>query len=231
MNFIKKIFLLIISAFVFFSQVPMALAAETQGDANQVSTHEDSDEYFRDSHQELKLNWQRQLTKKQCNAEGKPVINIEEKVKNDVDSGFAGNWAIDNYTRHIKVWSTGENTWCATVKYEGKANAVAGQTGPGGTGTIGSNVKAEMEGGYRATFTGSLKGSPLWPTHGNVGTVDYGCNISGGSSCTYVNWTGQYFDGVGLFDQPWWGWIYRAGHHGTWVNAIGVPAASSGNIL
>lgn len=189
-------------------------------------------------HDNLKLNWQSQLTKKQCEAQGDPTINIVEKVKNDVDTGFGVPtwWAIDNYTRQIKVWQTGTTgesetpTWCATVKYEGKFNAVAGKSAPGGTGTIGSNVKGEMEGGYRATFIGTLKDSPSWPTHGNVGTFDYNCNISG--SCTgLVSWTSQYFNGVSAFDQPWWGWIYKAGSHGTWVNAIGVPAASSGNIL
>lgn len=185
------------------------------------------------SESHLKLGSKGQLNAKACDKEGKVVINVEEKVLNDVDSGFAGNWAIDNYKRDIKVWkadSVNPNQWCAVVKYEGKFNAVAGLTGPGGSGTIGSNVKGEMEGGYRATFDGDLKSSPLWPTHGNVGTVDYGCDITG-ATCNYVSWTGKYFDNVSNFDQPWWGWIYKAGKHGTWLNQINVLPANSGNIL
>ncbi len=182
----------------------------------------------------LRLGSQGQLNAKACDKEGKVIINVQEKVLNDVDSGFGGNWAIDNYTRHIKVWKAdddNENQWCAVLKYEGKFETVEGQTGPGGTEVIGANVKGEMRGGYRATFNADLKSSPLWPTHGNVGTIDYGCNITG-STCTYVSWTDQYFDNVTDFDQPWWGWIYRANkQHGVWLNQIDVPAASSGNIL
>lgn len=186
--------------------------------------HQDSQE----NRGRITLNWEKELTPEKCGKNGDPAINVSEKVKNDVDSGLAGNWAMDNYTRHIKVWSTGDNAWCATVAYEGKFNAVAGQTGPGGTGTIGTDVEGEMKGGYRATFTGTLKSSPLWPTHGFVGTVDYGCDITG-AACSYVSWTGQYFDGVGAFAQPWWGWIYRAEDgHGTWINA---STGNAGNIF
>lgn len=179
---------------------------------------------------DMHLGSRGQLDPKACSQEGKLVINVNEKVLNDVDSGFGGNWAIDSYTRHIKVWPTGVNSWCATLTYEGKFAAVAGQTGPGGLGTIGSGVKGEMRGGYRATFTGTLKATPAWPTRGSVGTVDYGCDITG-ATCQYVSWTEQYFDGVDNFAQPWWGWIYKAnGGHGTWLNQIDVLPADSGNI-
>lgn len=112
-------------------------------------------------------------------------------MKNDVDCGFAGNWAFDNYTRHIKVWQIDEESdtsWCAIVKYKGKFKAVAGQTGPGGTGVVGEDVEGEMLGRYRATFNEILKTESLWGTHGSIGTVDYGCDLSG-SACTYVSWT------------------------------------------
>lgn len=98
------------------------------------------------------------------------------------------------------------NLGCATVTYDGKFKAVAGQTGPGGKETIGTDVHGDMKGGYRATFTGTLLTNPTWPTHGNVGTVDYGCDITG-ATCHYVSWTDQYFTGVASFDQPWWGAI------------------------
>lgn len=180
----------------------------------------------------LKLDSKGQLDPNACGDHGKPVINVEEKVKNDADSGFGGNyWAIDNYTRHIKVWQVGENSWCATVKYEGEFDAAAGQIGPGGTGIIGSDVEGEMRGGYRATFNGTLRSEPLWKTHGLVGTVNYNCDISG--NCPgRVSWSSQYFDNIESFDQPWWGWIYKSEEgHGTWLNAINVLAPDSGNIL
>ena len=220
----KKFLGLFIVLFLLVTSVSLAFADNEEG-------HGDRDNN-RGDHQELTLNWERELTPKKCDAKGRPVINVTEKVKNYVDSGTAGNWAIDNYMRHIQVWQVSTNSdnipsFCALVTYDGEFDAVAGQTGPGGTGVIGNDVDGDMEGGYRATFTGTLKSSPLWPTHGSVGTVDYGCNITG-TTCSYVSWTGQYFDGVSSFAQPWWGWIYEADEHGTWINAI---TGNSGNIL
>src|SRR5205823_6349178 len=52
--------------------------------------------------------WGTQLSASSCVGKiGSPVVNINEKVVNDVDSGLAGNWAIDSYNRHIQVWQTG----------------------------------------------------------------------------------------------------------------------------
>ena len=34
------------------------------------------------------------------------------------------------------------------------------------------------------------------------------------------NWVGQYFESGYNFTYEWWGWIYHAGKHGTWVNSI-----------
>lgn len=48
----------------------------------------------------LHLGSKGQLNAKACDKEGKAVINVNEKVKNDVDSGFGGNnWAFDNYSK------------------------------------------------------------------------------------------------------------------------------------
>lgn len=150
---------------------------------------------------------------------GSPVINVTQKVINDVDSGMAGNWAIDKYNRHIQVWSTGDDTYCALVSYEGKAKAVAGQTGPGGSQTIGTGVVAEMEGGYRAAFSGTLNPNPVWKTKGSIGSFDYGCDISGACG-TRPSWLSAYFTGAGgSFNQVWWGWFYDAEEHGIWLNS------------
>jgi hypothetical protein len=167
-----------------------------------------------------------------CNAVGKPVIDVNEKVLNDADSGTAGNtWAIDNYSRHIQVWLTGTDTYCAVVTWSGgKFTAIEGARSPGDTAVIGAKVKGDFSGGYRATFTGTLLTPPLWPTHGSVGTVDYKCNSD--PACPgYVDWVAQYFgtSADASFVQTWWGWSYKAsGHHGTWVNSI---AGNSGDIF
>lgn len=172
-----------------------------------------------------------ELDREACNAVGKPVIDVNEKVLNDADSGTAGNtWAIDNYSRHIQVWqtSTSPDTYCAVVTYKGgKFAAIEGARSPGNTTTIGANVKGDFSGGYRATFTGTWLATPAWPTHGSVGTVNYGCTSTACSGL--VDWVGQYFSPYSNFVQTWWGWSYKAsGHHGTWVNSI---AGNSGDIF
>ncbi len=172
----------------------------------------------------------KELRKDACaNAVGAPIVNIEHKVKNDVDSGMAGNyWAWDKYERHITVYkTTTDGVFCAIVKYDGKFTTVDGRS-PGNTADLTAGITGEMKGGYRATFNATLKSEPTMKKFGNVGSFDYQCNLSG--ECTGIpNWRGWYFDNVANFDQPWWGWKYKAeGGHGTWINA---STGSVGDIL
>lgn len=180
----------------------------------------------------LTLVWQKEVNPDKCNRTGEPVVNVVQKVKNDADSGENGNyWAMDNYNRHITMWRSDANDptkFCAIVRYKGEFDAVAGQTSPGQPPTpIGNDVEGEMKGGYRASVTGTLLASPLWPTHGSVGTTDYMCDILG--NCPgRVNWAAQYLSSPAT-NLDWWGWIYRAeGRHGTWVNAV---SGNAGNIF
>jgi hypothetical protein len=190
------------------------------------------------------FNPDKQLSDSACEGKlGRPVVDVTQKVQNDVDSGEAGNnWAFDYYNRHIKVWQTaaptgagGDSTYCAIVTYDGNFYAVPGQIGPGNTppGAIintptNEPVNGNMSGGYRATFSGVMSTTLSWVTHGNVGTFNYACNLSGTCGPGKVDWVGQYFPGYTAFDQPWWGWKYNGGSHGTWINAL---SGNSGNIL
>lgn len=172
----------------------------------------------------LRLDWDDHVNPRACDASGPPVIDITMKVKNDADSGVAGNyWAFDSFNKHIRVWRQAEDgEYCSIVEFTGgKFVAQAGQTTPGST-LLGQNVftsndPGTFEGGYIATFTGTPLGSPLWKTHGNVGTIDYRCDLSG--NCPgVVDWIAQYFS-YSNFAEPWWGWIYRDGKD-VWVNSI-----------
>lgn len=175
-----------------------------------------------------------QLSKSKCeNPSRNPVINVTQKVQNDVDSGDNGYWAFDYYTKHITVWSTSvANTYCAIVTYNGNFYAVPGQVGPGASGELintptNTPVNGDMSGGYRAVITGTLLSSPLWSASGNVGTTNYKCDI--GNNCPgRFSWLGQYFNSSPGFAYSWWGWQYKGGSHGTWINSIDVD---SGNIL
>lgn len=169
----------------------------------------------------FKLDWQSQLKPSKCNPVGDAVIDISEKVKNDVDSGTAGNyWAFDNYEREIKVWhTTTPGTFCATVKYEGGFKGIAGQKSPGGTAILTGKEQGELKGGRRATIIGTLLPNPTWAVKGSVGTVNYACSV-GGNCPGYVNWTKQYFNPGYSYSDDWWGWIYKGEHSGTWINSI-----------
>lgn len=185
---------------------------------------------------------------------GNLVINVTEKIKNDADSGQAGNyWALDTFTRTIKVWNVGSNHWCAVLNYNGTFAAQAGQKSPGTTGNTGGILTGDevgtIKGGAQFDITGPLDVSnvAVWPLKGNVngGTVvDYGCAINPDGSTNgcpgYVDWTQQYFDQSGSFtinENPW-GWTY-VGHDvstapdankpdGVWHN---FSTGNSGDIL
>lgn len=164
------------------------------------------------------LNFGQELNASQC-GNGTLVIDVTMKVVNDADSGFGGYWALDNYTKHVQVWQTGEDTFCAVASYMGEFTSVAG-TSPSGNSMISDGVTGTMQGGYRTTqFTGTL--DPQLATHGNIGTFDYTCTITGGiaSGCNYFSWVDTYFTNASGLTFDWWGWIYHAGNNGTWVNS------------
>ena len=154
-----------------------------------------------------------------CNTSGSPVVNITFKVTNDSDSGVAGNaWANDNYNKHVQVWQQSDGSFCAIAKYQGQFVTFAGPS-PENTGTVGAGVKGTFEGGYQATFNGTL--NPNLPTKGNIGSFDYQCNGTFTCPGSY-DWAGAYFGSTAdaTFNQPYWAWNYHAGNNGSWVNAI-----------
>lgn len=174
------------------------------------------------------LNWGSQINAEQCPKVGKPVVNVVQKIVNDVDSGQASNyWAFDNLTRQIQVWATNTiGEYCAEVSYQGKFDSQTGQTSPGNTGPLDGTEDGTFHGGYNTTITGTLLSTPPWKTRGSVGTTDYACDILG--NCPgYISWTDQYFTPGYLFDYNWWGWIYHNGNH-VWVNSVD---GNSGDVL
>ena len=170
------------------------------------------------------LDFGEQLAASNCAGIGAPVVNVSEKITNDADSGTAGNyWGLDSFSRTIQVWKTGESSYCAMVRYEGRFAGIAGQQSPGNTGPLTGNETGVITGGYKATIgSATLMTNPLWKTKGNVGSYDYQCDAVGNCPGA-INWLDQYFNPGYTFDQPWWGWIYRAGGGKVWINA------SSGN--
>lgn len=200
-----------------FANVPSAVSgmeANAQASANVASSGAALEVHA------LQLDFGKQLAASVCNGVGSPVINVSQKIINDADSGEAGNyWGYDTINRTIQVWQTDtEGTYCAAVKYTGNFAGAEGQTSPGNTGVLTGKERGPIQGGYMATVEGSLLANPLWPVHGNVGTTDYQCDLSGNCPGA-INWVTQYFSNDYAFTYEWWGWIYRAGGNKTWVNS------------
>jgi hypothetical protein len=171
----------------------------------------------------------------ECSATGRTVVSITHKVINDDDSGVAGNyWATDAYSRLLTIVEVqapvspgGVGKYCAVTQYFGDFVTVAGPS-PQDTCTVPAGVKGIFRGGYRSvTFDGVLNPSPSKKISGNLGTFDYACDGSGNCSGLF-DWTATYFVGplVG-WDYAWWGWMYYAYTHGSWINSSG---GNSGDI-
>lgn len=179
------------------------------------------------------LNWRKELSQRKTN--GRPVINVTQEVVNDVDSGFNGYWAYDDYRRVIQAWETGENTYNAVVMYNGQFDAVSGQNSPGTDGgdPLSGDEAGTLHGGYAATIEGLLVEDPEWPVRGFVGTTDYEGDIEAGTRPGAVDWVSDIYFENSNFSFDWWGWIYRGGKCGTWVNAVGAPdgPGSCGDII
>ena len=153
---------------------------------------------------------------------GNLVLSITEKVSNDADSGLTNYWALDTYTRTIKLWNNGPDSYCGIEAYSGTFAAVAGQQSPGSTTQTGGTLSGEEGGTWsgqiQLTLTGQLDitAPSTWPIRGNVyggNVVDYGCTgFTPGSfniSCPgYVNWIDQYFASGYTLNEPQWGFKY-----------------------
>ena len=162
-----------------------------------------------------------QLNAAKCDpGTSKMVLNIVFQVTGDADSGQGGNyWALDSYMKHVQVWDMTDGTFCVQVKYNGSFVTVLGR-GPGNTGDVAAGVTGTMEGGYSAIISGGSFTPGTKRTKGNIGSKDYACTTAGApGDCNYYSFLTDYFPGATLA-QGFWGWTYRAGENGTWVNSI-----------
>lgn len=176
------------------------------------------------------LNWGTEINPEECDKTGEPIINVVEKVINasdvhkiikpvDVDSSEGNNfWAYHDFNRQIQVWAQEDGDYCVVVRDEGKFDAQVSRTSPGGGYTLDGDEDGTFEGGYIITIHGVLQKEPAWKTKGSLETMNENCNPEG--VCPgYQNWIDKYFMSRWESEDKWWGWIYHAGRHGTWVNS------------
>lgn len=171
------------------------------------------------------LNWGSELNAGQC-PDGDLVINVTHKVVNGLDSGVKDWWAFVDYNRTIQVWQTGEDKFCALVKYKGHFITLEGSS-PMNTDAdgIAAGIKGTFRGGYRMIITGTLKGAlQTFPWRGTIGTFDFECVATNypdhSAACPGIFvWQDEYFETGYVKKYEWWGWKYHAGKNGTWVNS------------
>jgi hypothetical protein len=169
-----------------------------------------------------------QLATSQCAPSGAAVVDVYYGLKNDYDSGYAGNaWANDSILRHLRVWPT-IGGYCGIVQDAGVFSTFAGPS-PSGLSTVSAGILGVLGGGYRSTvFTGTFAPS-AYATSGYLGTFDLACTSA--SNCPGARPSPlKYFTGTSGFDLAWWGWQYVTRAHGTWVNSIDTTAATGGDI-
>ena len=165
------------------------------------------------------------------------IVNALMKVVNHEDTGTVGYWALDHYNQHIRVWQTPTGGFYAGVFDEGHYQTFAGALSPASGVTEPSDGTGPFHGGYIETFTGTLLASPTEPTHGDIGTFDFGGSKSDillgsfGSGQTgdtsAVDWTSFYFSSVSGASVTPWGWDYRYPKE-VWCH---TSAGSSGDIV
>jgi hypothetical protein len=145
----------------------------------------------------------------------KLILNIMYVVVNDEDSGNAGYWALDDYTRLLQVWKTPDGSFYAIAKYLGVWKTFAGALSPGAGVVQTKDGRGTFEGGYTATFTATSYVSKF----GAIGIKDfkgtkedilkgtYGAGQTGATAP--FSWLSAYFTGADNFTYINWGWTYK----------------------
>lgn len=178
---------------------------------------------------DLKLD-KKGISAKACKVDGsKMVVNVHYTLKNNYDSGFAGNaWANDTIDRQLRIWQSPAGTFCVQVADHGKFVTFAGAS-PSGLSTVSAGVKGHLEGGYITTdIVGTF--APTLPVRGDLGTFDLACDASFNCPGARPSWKNYFTLGVTGIEFAQWGWVYKAGRNGTWLNQDDVAAAASGDI-
>ena len=165
---------------------------------------------------------------------GSPLlVDVTQHISNDPDSGFHGDWAIDNFTRHIQIWAEGDH-YCGQADDNGTFTTFGGATGvsPQSGAPLHEVVTGTMVGGTHGVLTGTLGDANNWGTSGTAPAQD--CNSV---DCSMTSlWVNNYFPGGNYAYSPSpadstgnWSWTYTAQQcgYGTWTNA---NAGSSGDI-
>lgn len=147
---------------------------------------------------------------------GSYMVDTSYHISNDPDSGNHGNWATDNFTRHIQIWQE-DGHYCAQATDNGTFTTTGPNSPQSGDPLV-------------AGITGSMTGRVSFKTEtAPVATdslEDIDCSAEG-ADCNGLTgkWINHYFGTIPSYD---WGWKYETCDHGTWVNSA---TENSGDIF
>ncbi len=167
----------------------------------------------------------------------KLVLYVNSNVLNDPDSGDQGNWAIDNFTRTIKVWQIGPTSFTAVYNDTGTSSIIAGAPSPKNGVIQPANGTATMVGNTNITFTATGFNSSYDSSliaNNSIGTLNMKetpadllanrFNASAPTQSTLNYYLNQYFTGVSSINVPTGGWtyVYKGPVGGTqsWTDAV-----------
>jgi hypothetical protein len=137
---------------------------------------------------------------------GKPAIAVSYGVQNDADTGIQGNtWALDTYTRSVRVWRQSRGRYCAVSTYDGTFATVPGPS-PAGKSELPAGIRGTFKGTSTTTFRGDLDahGAPL---RGFLGVKDFAAGN--------WEWMDDYFANVTQFRYTRYSFAYHATQNGS----------------
>ena len=176
----------------------------------------------------------------------KSVVHAHASVVKDVDSGYNGWWAIDNYTLHIQIWQEPNGTFLFVFTYRGTSTTYPGVYSPGAQDAVeGAHGVARMDGYIAGWATATF--APTHPTKGPLGTYDYGGQVSDLTTVNHygngkgppngVDWLGAYLTGNTVSGESY-ALVYtyhaddsQAAGAQVWIDANNVPSVESGDIV
>jgi hypothetical protein len=135
------------------------------------------------------------------------VMNVTYKVVNDQAPSGLGYWALQTYTRQVKVWQMPDGTFSWASQFEGKWATFAGAMSPGGSVT----QAADGSGTFKAILDGTFTSDSCIPVFGYLGAHDFGGSRDGVLSQidTPTPWScGIYFPGATA--DGWSTWVTTA---------------------
>lgn len=168
---------------------------------------------------------------------GKYLFTATQSVSNDDDSGIAGYWAKEFYSRTFYVYYMGGDDYCAAISYQGQFKTIVGRASPQNTGTITKVADGFIKGGRIRTFTAHINPDifSVMTSKNKVflGVANYDCDGNGNCPGFYDWRTNLFKDITNDLDQSW-GWQYTI-YGGTWrctsINWFNTDNGNAGDIV